>query len=137
MELLVSGQTGNIINETRRIDALLVGKLPMDDFRRSLKLRNELFIFKHAAEASEFELAIKNDPPDIIMAFPDENPHGESFERKLMTLCRLQMNSRTIVLCDKPFRYLHIALKTKVAALLSLKTDRSDLEIIIREVCGG
>jgi hypothetical protein len=137
MELFIYGETENIITESKKINVLLVGKPSADTFRQSLNLKKELFIFRRAVDESELELSVKNDPPDVIISFPDSNPPEESFEGILLLLCRLQMNSRTLVLCDNPFRYLHVVLKAKVAALLCLQIDQHDLEIIIREVCAG
>jgi hypothetical protein len=51
-----------------------------------------------------------------------------------MTLSKIEMNARTIVISENPFKYLNSAIKAKVAALLYRKIDIHDLVPIIQEV---
>jgi DNA-binding NarL/FixJ family response regulator len=91
-------------------------------------------IISEAKNDAEVLAMVSMDSPDVIIAITDDITPIESFNDTLTALCRIHMNTRTIIVSESPFRYLNSAIKAKVAALLYRKIDRQSLVPIIQEV---
>jgi YesN/AraC family two-component response regulator len=98
-----------------------------------LETENQLTI-SEARNDDEVITVAGAETPDVVIALTDNVTPIEDFNNTLATLSRIQLNTKTIIISDNPFRYLRYALKAKVAALLYRKIDNRDLVPIIHEV---
>jgi hypothetical protein len=116
------------------IHILLVGGSQTRKLKKSLELKSESVIVSEANDDTEIEAMVGIELPDVIVAITDGGKSPAIFNQTLLTLCRLEMNARTIIVSENPFQFLGCALKSKVAALLCRKIDPLDLLSIIKEV---
>ena len=134
MDALISEFEGNISSNSKEIHILLVGNYRTGRLRKILKSEGESLIISKARNDDEVLASVSIESPDVIIALTDNRTPIDVFNHTLMTFCRIQMNMRTIIISDNPFKYLRYALKAKVAALLYRKIDNHDLVPIIHEI---
>ena len=134
MDALISGFEGNIFSNNEDTHILLVGDYRTMGLRKSLELEGESLIISEAGNDAKALAAVNMDSPDVIIVLTDNVTPLEAFNNTLMTLREIQMNTRTIIISENPFKYLNSAIKAKVAALLYRKIGNQDLMPIIQEV---
>jgi hypothetical protein len=135
MDVLTTELKSNVSSTTNEdTHILLVGSSQTKKLKKSLDSERESMVVSEAKDDSEIEAMVGIDVPDVIIAVTDTGTSPDIFNKTLMILCRLEMNTRTIIVSDNPFRFLRCALKSKVAALLFRKIDNHDLLPIINEV---
>jgi DNA-binding NarL/FixJ family response regulator len=133
MEALTKDYKKNISSCTEGVHILLVGSYQTKKLRQTLETENQLTI-SEARNDDEVITVAGAETPDVVIALTDNVTPIEDFNNTLATLSRIQLNTKTIIISDNPFRYLRYALKAKVAALLYRKIDNRDLVPIIHEV---
>ena len=134
MDVLTTELKGNVSSTNEDTHILLVGSNQTKKLKKSLESESESLIVSEAKDDTEIEAMVGVDLPDVIVAVTDSGTSPDIFNKTLLTLCRMEMNTRTIIVSDNPFRFLRCALKSKVAALLYQKIDALDLLPIIKEV---
>lgn len=134
MDALISEFEGNIFSNNKETHVLLIGNYQTRGLKQSLELEGESLIIIEARNDAETLSIVRMDSPDVIIALTDNVTPIEAFNNSLMTLCERQMNMRTIIISENPFKYLNTAIKTKVAALLHQNIDARNLLPIIQEV---
>jgi hypothetical protein len=124
----------NIALSNDDIHILLVGGSQTRKLKKLLELESESVIVSEAKDNTEIEAMVGIELPDVIVAITEGGTSPDMFNQTLLTLCRMEMNTRTIIVSENPFQFLGYALKSKVAALLCRKIDPLDLLSIIKEV---
>jgi DNA-binding NarL/FixJ family response regulator len=135
VDALISEFEGNIFSSNGVTHILLVGNYQTGGLKKSLELEGEFLIISEACNDTETLALASMDPPDVIIVLTDNITPLEVFNNTLMTLSNIEMNTKTIVVSENPFKYLNSAIKAKVAALLYRKIDNRNLMSIIQEVC--
>ena len=134
MDALISKIEANISSSDEGIHLLLVGTDETRMLRYTLESEGEPLIISEAKTHDELLAIVGIELPDVIIVVTDYITPAEFFNNTLMTLSKIGMSNRTIVISDNPIRYLSCALKAKVAALLFRKIDNRNLVAIIHEV---
>jgi DNA-binding NarL/FixJ family response regulator len=134
MDALISEFEGNISSSGKEIHILLVGNYQTRRLRKILESEGDSLIISKARNDDEVLASVSIESPDVIIVLTDNRTPIDVFNHTLMTFCRIQMNTRTIIISDNPFKYIRCALKAKVAALLYWKIDNHDLVPIIHEI---
>jgi DNA-binding NarL/FixJ family response regulator len=134
MDALISKLEGNLSSIGEGIHVLLVGANETRILRQTLESEGDPLIISEAKTVDEVLAIVGVELPDVIIVLTDYITPVEIFNNTLMTLSKIGMSNRTIVISDNPIRYLSCALKAKVAALLFRKIDNRNLVTIIHEV---
>jgi DNA-binding NarL/FixJ family response regulator len=134
MDALISKLEGNKSSSHEGTHILMIGNCQTMKLVQSLESEKDLLIISVARTVDEVIAIAGFEKPDVIIVQTDNVTPFEIFNNTLKTLCRIEMNTRTVILSDNPFRYLSGALKAGVAALLCRKMDNRDLLLIIHEV---
>ena len=124
MDVLTTELKGNVSSTNEDTHILLVGSNQTKKLKKSLESESESLIVSEAKDDTEIEAMVGVDLPDVIVAVTDSGTSPDIFNKTLLTLCRMEMNTRTIIVSDNPFRFLRCA----------LKIDALDLLPIIKEV---
>jgi AmiR/NasT family two-component response regulator len=135
MDALISEFEGNIFSNNKETRVLLIGNYQTRGLKQSLELEGESLIIREAGNNTDMVAMVGTDMPDVIIVLTANFTPVEDFNHTLTTLCEIQMNMRTIIISENPFKYLNTAIKTKVAALLHRNIDALNLLPIIQEVC--
>jgi DNA-binding NarL/FixJ family response regulator len=134
MDALIPEFGGSISSHDGAVHILLVGNCRTGRLKKILETEGEFREISEVRNNDEILDSVGNNQPDVIIALTDSETTIEGFDKILLNLSKIHMNTRTIIISDNPFKYLRCALKAKVAALLYRKIDKHDLIPIIREV---
>jgi DNA-binding NarL/FixJ family response regulator len=134
MDALISECEGNIFSSNDSTRVLLLGNCQTGIFKKSLESEGESLIIREAGNDTEALAMANMDSPDVIIVLTDNVTPLEAFNNTLMALSKIEMNAKTIIISENPFKFLKSAIKAKVAALLYRKIDTHDLVPIIQEV---
>ena len=134
MDALISEFEGNIFSNNKDTRVLLIGNYRTRGLKQSLELEGESLIINEARNDAETLSIVRMDSPDVIIVLTDNVTPLEAFNNTLMALSKIEMNAKTIIISENPFKFLKSAIKAKVAALLYRKIDTHDLVPIIQEV---
>jgi DNA-binding NarL/FixJ family response regulator len=134
MDALISEFEGNIFSRNEDTHVLLVGNSQTGVLKKSLEAEGESLIISEAGNDTGALSMVSMHSPDVIIVLTDNVTPLDVLNNTLMALSKTEMNARTIVISDNPFKYLNSAIKAKVAALLYRKIDTHDLVPIIQEV---
>jgi DNA-binding NarL/FixJ family response regulator len=134
MDALISEFEGNFFSSSGDTHVLLIGNYQTRGFKKSLESEGEPLIISEAGNDTEALAMVNMDSPDVIIVLTDNITPLESINNTLMALSKIEMNARTIIISENPFKYLNSAIKAKVAALLYRKINNHELVPIIQEV---
>ena len=134
MDALISEFEGDIFSRNEDIHVLLIGNSQTGGLKKLLEADGESLIISEAGNGTGALSMVSMHSPDVIIVLTDNVTPLEVFNNTLMTLSKIEMNARTIVISENPFKYLNSAIKAKAAALLYRKIDIHDLVPIIQEV---
>jgi len=127
MDVLTTELKGNVSSTNEDTHILLVGSNQTKKLKKSLESESESLIVSEAKDDTEIEAMVGVDLPDVIVAVTDSGTSPDIFNKTLLTLCRMEMNTRTIIVSDNPFRFLRHIIPHFVLIFCSPPSSLRDL----------
>jgi DNA-binding NarL/FixJ family response regulator len=127
----------HIINnppQRKPIRVLLFNDRQTSELPQILEVNNEIQVVGEARCNNEALSRIGSLLPDVILVVTANGTPFTDFSETMRTLYERQLSDKVIIIASNPIRYLGLAVKARIPALLSQKTSYEELVSVIHRI---